>query len=66
MCSLGETIATPPLPPAFGLIYEGAIGQSRQTTSLCDPLLLSDGSDRVQTYTCKGVLFYEAPWCLII
>jgi len=24
----------------FGLIYEGAIGQPRQTTSLCDPLLL--------------------------
>jgi hypothetical protein len=26
-----------PLPPAFGLIYEGTIGQPRQTTSLCDP-----------------------------
>ncbi len=25
-------------PPAFELIYEGAIGQPRQTTSLCDPL----------------------------
>jgi hypothetical protein len=30
--------ATQPLPP-FGLIYEGAIGQPRQTTSLCDPLI---------------------------
>ncbi len=28
----------PPPPPAFGLIYEGAIGQPRQTTSLYDPL----------------------------
>ncbi len=26
-----------PLPPAFGFIYEGAIGQPKQTTSLCDP-----------------------------
>jgi hypothetical protein len=25
--------------PAFGLIYEGAIGQPRKTTSLCDPLV---------------------------
>ncbi len=30
-------------PPAFGLIYEGAIGQPRQTTSLCDPLLNTNG-----------------------
>jgi hypothetical protein len=27
-------------PPAFGLVYEGAIGQRRKTTSLCNPLLL--------------------------
>jgi hypothetical protein len=27
-----------PPPPPFGLIYEGAIGQPRKTTSLCDPL----------------------------
>jgi hypothetical protein len=27
-----------PIPPPFGLIYEGAIGQPRQTTSLYDPL----------------------------
>ncbi len=26
-------------PSAFGLVYEGAIGQLRQTTSLCNPLL---------------------------
>ncbi len=26
-------------PSAFGLIFEGAIGQQRQTTSLCNPLL---------------------------
>ncbi len=39
-----------PLPPphshAFGLIYEGAIGQPRQTTSLCDPL----SQRKVQAY----------------
>jgi hypothetical protein len=29
----------PPHAPAFGLVYEGAIGQQRQTTSLCNPLL---------------------------
>ncbi len=29
----------PPAPPAFGLICQGASGQPRQTTSLCDPLL---------------------------
>jgi hypothetical protein len=28
-------------PPAFGLIYEGAIGQPRSTTSLCNPLALA-------------------------
>jgi hypothetical protein len=27
-----------PPPPAFGFIYEGAIGQLRETTSLCNPL----------------------------
>jgi hypothetical protein len=27
-----------PPPPAFGLTYEGAIGQPRETTSLCNPL----------------------------
>jgi hypothetical protein len=31
--------ADTPQTPAFGLIYEGAIGQPRWTTSLCDPLL---------------------------
>ncbi len=34
--SLAETPHPPP--PAFGLIYEGAISQPRQTTSLCGPL----------------------------
>jgi hypothetical protein len=28
-----------PPPPAFGLVYEGAIGQQRQTTSLFNPLV---------------------------
>jgi hypothetical protein len=31
-----------PTHPTFGLIYEGAIGQPRQTTSLCDPLVVPD------------------------
>ncbi len=30
-----------PSPTAFGLIYEGAIGQARLTTSLWDALLLA-------------------------
>jgi hypothetical protein len=38
--SLAETPQLPP-PPEFGLIYEGAIGQPRETTSLCNPLLLT-------------------------
>jgi hypothetical protein len=37
--SLAETPQLPP-PPAFGLIYEGAIGQPRYTTSLCNPLVI--------------------------
>ncbi len=39
MCTavlIGSRPRNPP-PPAFGLIYEGAIGQPRWTTSLCDP-----------------------------
>jgi hypothetical protein len=36
----------PPPPPAFGLIYEGVIGQPRKTTSLCDPLALLVSQDR--------------------
>ncbi len=34
--SLAETLQLPP-PPAFGFIYEGAIGQPTQTTSLATP-----------------------------
>ncbi len=34
----------PPIPPAFGFVYEGAIGQQRQTTSLCTPLLEGVGA----------------------
>jgi hypothetical protein len=36
--SLNVTPQLPP-PPAFGLIYVGAIGRPRKTTSFCDPLL---------------------------
>jgi hypothetical protein len=28
-----------PIPPHFGQIYEGDIGQPRKTTFLCDPLV---------------------------
>jgi hypothetical protein len=41
MCTgvlIGWFPATPSLSPAFGLIFESAIGQPRETTSLCDPL----------------------------
>jgi hypothetical protein len=37
--SLVEIPKSPRPPPAFGLIFEGAIGQPRLTTSLCDPLV---------------------------
>jgi hypothetical protein len=33
-------------PQAFGLIYEDAIGQPRQTTSLFDPLVTEDRNGR--------------------
>ncbi len=38
--SLAETPQLLPPSPAFGLIYEDAIGQPRETTSLCNPLVL--------------------------
>jgi hypothetical protein len=34
---IGCDPATPPSSPAYGLIYEGAIGQPRKTASLCNP-----------------------------
>ncbi len=43
--------------PAFGLRYEGAICQPRQTTSICDPLVdmdqvkINDSCQRHQTLT---------------
>ncbi len=42
--SLAETPQPPP--PAFGLIYEGAIGQPRETTYLCNPV----GEDEIIRY----------------
>ncbi len=36
-CTTTTDWLRPPPPHAFGLIYEGAIGQPRQTTSLYDP-----------------------------
>jgi hypothetical protein len=37
-CTHWLRLRNSPPPPAFGLIYGGAIGQPRETTSLCDPL----------------------------
>jgi hypothetical protein len=37
---IGRDPATPPPLPAFGLIYEDAIGQPRNLTSLCNPLTI--------------------------
>ncbi len=40
MCCTAVLIGTGPAsPPALGLIYSGAVGQPRKTTSLCDPLI---------------------------
>ncbi len=36
---IGWDPATPPPPPALDSYYEGAIGQQRQTTPLCNPLI---------------------------
>jgi hypothetical protein len=48
MYSLAETPQHPPPPPphphALGLVYDGAIGQQRLTTSLCNPL------DKINSY----------------
>ncbi len=33
-----DTLQIPPPPPHLDSYYEGAIGQQRQTTSLCNPL----------------------------
>jgi hypothetical protein len=41
ICTIGRDQQTiPPPSPAFRIIYEGAIGRPRETTSLCDPLNL--------------------------
>ncbi len=44
-----------PPPPAFGLIYEGAIGQLRWTTSLCNTpsRLLHDVGYRIYSVISK-------------
>ncbi len=47
---IGWDLATSP--PAFGLIYEGAIGQPRQTISLWDPLDLLFGTGTGQFILC--------------
>jgi hypothetical protein len=44
-----NNLAIPPFPPAFGLIYEGALGHPRLTTSLCNPLIFPTQFQRRQT-----------------
>jgi hypothetical protein len=54
--SLAKTPQPPPHPPpASGLIDEGAIGQPRWTTSLCDPLVVIVAL--FQYYLCSYVFF---------
>ncbi len=47
----------PPQSPAFRLEHEGAIGQQRQTTSLCNPLDLTSWSVFF-TVTCKQMFYH--------
>ncbi len=42
--------ATLPPPSAFGLIYEGAIGQTRLTTSFCNHLVYTVFEANIFTY----------------
>ncbi len=56
---IGRDPHTPPHPPVFGLIYEGIIGQPRQTTSLCDPLL--PPSLQFRTVAGLGIELLEPP-----
>ncbi len=46
---------TPIHPPPFGLIYEGAIGQPRQKTSLYDPMLIifANHNQFLSFFTCN-------------
>ncbi len=46
---ISEAPQPPPPPPAFGLIYEGAIGQPRWTTS---PVV-----GKNQSLMCKAMIF---------
>jgi hypothetical protein len=51
-----------PHPSAFGLIYEGAIGQPRQKATLCDPLklgLCSTGGRDTKDYKGLGNTPYD-------
>ncbi len=41
-------------PPTLGLVQEGAIGQPRQTTSLCNPLYKTEQRNCVKTIEKKG------------
>jgi hypothetical protein len=43
-----------PPPHAFGLIYEGAIGHPRKTTSLCDPLSMTQ--ELISTFEGTGII----------
>jgi hypothetical protein len=50
-----------PPPPAFGVIYEGTIGQPRWTTSLIDDLIMVNKTDpfKSTTYYLQYVMLYR-------
>ena len=45
-------------PPTFGLIYEGAIGQLRETKCLCDPLVLCIEHQKHSKYCGVACVFF--------
>ncbi len=52
----------PPNPPAFGLIYEGAIGQQWQTTSPCNPMeIIFTGQLQLRIYSFSFVWLILTP-----
>jgi hypothetical protein len=50
-CTHWRRPRNPPSPHAFRLIFEGAIGQPRWTTSLCDHLILANKTDTFKSTT---------------
>ncbi len=53
-----------PPPHAFGLVYEGAIGQPRRTTSLCDPLVNTDCTLALGNFVQPG-MGVDSDWSML-